>query len=413
MHEEKSHDWEEIYANCDFGLSSEPRAKDVRRKPILAEREREERKGMKEWVNARRMQQRTTSERDGVKWVERRGVNVLKKLLKKVKKLYRESRPPCLPGGPHICIVKSRLVNDKIRKSESLRGEIIRPVCKCKLLRNFLPSPPFRARYFWQIFRERECGIVSANVREDGRQRNIYTCAWESEVTCDTCDERTERSRQKEKKEPSDKWSSTVRLRDIEEKRNRVAGKTRTTIENGRYHKCHYPSNPSATESMRNKECRNNESWPNPAWQKIGLFWSAFASTRYMLFSYIYIYGFVLYILLNRSQYARSIPMLISYLSSNGFSTNAWSSFETSINVPYLMGNISSYRLRFLSRPCVARESREWKIARTREWRKGTRVWIVCTRVPREAHTKWEWEHVMPVFLEYITCAYVSTSSRV
>jgi len=49
----------------------------------------------------------------------------------------------------------------------SIRGEIIRPVCKCKLLRNFLPSPPFRARYFWQIFRERECGKVSANVRED------------------------------------------------------------------------------------------------------------------------------------------------------------------------------------------------------------------------------------------------------
>lgn len=60
---------------------------------------------------------KTTSERDGVKRVERRGVNVLKKIAKKkVKKLYRESRPPCLPGGPHICIVKSRLVNDKIRK---------------------------------------------------------------------------------------------------------------------------------------------------------------------------------------------------------------------------------------------------------------------------------------------------------
>lgn len=128
-----------------------------------------------------------------------------------MKKLYRESRPPCLPGGPHICIVKSRLVNDKIRKSESLRGEIIRPVCKCKLLRNFLPSPPFRARYFWQIFRERECGIVSANVREDGRQRNIYTCAWESEVTCDTCDEDGEIEAGREKKEPLDKWSSTVR----------------------------------------------------------------------------------------------------------------------------------------------------------------------------------------------------------
>lgn len=66
-------------------------------------------------------QQRTMSERDGMKRVERRGVNVLKKLLKKVKKLYRESRPPWLPGGPHICIVKSRLVNDKIRRSEFKR----------------------------------------------------------------------------------------------------------------------------------------------------------------------------------------------------------------------------------------------------------------------------------------------------
>lgn len=47
---------------------------------------------------------------------------MLKKIAKKkVKKLYRESRPPCLPGGPHICIVKSRLVNDKIRKSEFKR----------------------------------------------------------------------------------------------------------------------------------------------------------------------------------------------------------------------------------------------------------------------------------------------------
>lgn len=51
MHEEKSHDWEEIYANCDFGLSSEPRAKDVRRKPILAEREMtSERVWKREWM---------------------------------------------------------------------------------------------------------------------------------------------------------------------------------------------------------------------------------------------------------------------------------------------------------------------------------------------------------------------------
>jgi len=43
--------------------------------------------------------------------------------------------------------------------------------------------------------------------------------------------------------------------REIERKRRRIERQaTRTTIKNGRYHKCHYPSNPSATESMRNNE---------------------------------------------------------------------------------------------------------------------------------------------------------------
>lgn len=100
MHEEKSHDWKEIYTNCDFGLSSEPRAKDVRRKPILAERKRDEEwKGMKEWVNARRMQQRTTSERERVKdGVERRGVNVLKKIAKKSEEIIQRE-PTSLPTG--------------------------------------------------------------------------------------------------------------------------------------------------------------------------------------------------------------------------------------------------------------------------------------------------------------------------
>lgn len=200
----------------------------------------------------------------------------------------------------------------------SLRGEIIRPVCKCKLLRNFLPSPPFRAWYFWQIFRERECRKVSANVREDGRQRNIYTCAWESEVTCDTCDERTERSRQEERRSQRTNGParSDVRLRDTGEKRNREAGETRTTIENGRYHKCHYPSNPSATKSMRNKECRAMNLDQILLDRKLS--YSGLPLLPHaMLFSYIY--GFVLYILSNRSQHTRNIPMLISYLSSNGF----------------------------------------------------------------------------------------------
>lgn len=179
----------------------------------------------------------------------------------------------------------------------SLRGEIIRPVCKCKLLRNFLPSPPFRARYFWQIFRERECGKVSANVREDGRQRNIYTCVWESGVTCDTCDERTERSRQEEREEAIGQIGparSDVRLRDTGEKRNREAGKTRTTIENGRYHKCHYPSNPSATESMRNKECRTMNLDQILLDRKLG--YSGLPSLPHAIIIFIYIRLRIIYI---------------------------------------------------------------------------------------------------------------------
>lgn len=90
MHEEKSHDWEEIYANCDFGLSSEPRAKDVRRKPILAERERWRAKGYERVSECEMEQSKTTSERDGMKRVERRGVNVLKKIAKKKWRNYTE-----------------------------------------------------------------------------------------------------------------------------------------------------------------------------------------------------------------------------------------------------------------------------------------------------------------------------------
>lgn len=91
MHEEKSHDWEEIYANCDFGLSSEPRAKDVRRKPILAERERWRAKGYERASECETERQGTTSERDK-EWngVERWGVNVLKKIAKKKWRNYTE-----------------------------------------------------------------------------------------------------------------------------------------------------------------------------------------------------------------------------------------------------------------------------------------------------------------------------------
>jgi len=120
-------------------------------------------------------------------------------------------------------------------------------------------------------------------------------------------------------KEPLDNWSSTVRRstpRYRREKESRVAGKTRTTIKNGRYHKCHYPSNPSATESMRNKECRTMNLDQILLDRKLD--YSDLPSLpRYVTFIYIRLR--IIYILPNRSQHARSIPMLISYLSSNGF----------------------------------------------------------------------------------------------
>lgn len=170
----------------------------------------------------------------------------------------------------------------------SLRGEIIRPVCKCKLLRNFLPSPPFRARYFWQIFRECECGEVSANVKED-REIFIHVCEnLKLHVT------RVTRGRRDQIRKREEVIGQMVQHGPTfdSEIQERKAGKTRTTIENGRYHKCHYPSNPSATESMRNKECRTMNLDQNPAWQKIILVCLRF-HTQYIFF----IYGFVLYIL--------------------------------------------------------------------------------------------------------------------
>lgn len=70
-----------------------------------------------------------------------------------------------------------------------------------------------------------------------------------------------------------------VRLsRDAGEKKKKSIAErqaTRITIENGRYHKCHYPSNPSATESMRNKERRTMNLGQSCLTEKIGLFWSA------------------------------------------------------------------------------------------------------------------------------------------
>lgn len=107
-----------------------------------------------------------------MKRVERRGVNALKKIAKKSEEIIQRE-PTSLPtgGSAYMYCKESRLVNDKIRKKRVLRGEIIRPVCKCKLLRNFLPSPSFRARYFWQIFREGECKQVSANVRQRKREK--------------------------------------------------------------------------------------------------------------------------------------------------------------------------------------------------------------------------------------------------
>lgn len=142
----------------------------------------------------------------------------------------------------------------------SLRGEIIRPVCKCKLLRNFLPSPPFRARYFWQIFRERECGQVSANVREEDREIFKHVCEnLKLRVTRVTRENEEIESRQEERRSHWTKnWSSTVRRstqRYRREKRKiEKQAKRAQPSRMADYHKCHYPSNPSATESMRNKE---------------------------------------------------------------------------------------------------------------------------------------------------------------
>lgn len=182
----------------------------------------------------------------------------------------------------------------------SLRGEIIRPVCKCKLLRNFLPSPPFRARYFWQIFRERECGQVSANVREeDGRQRNIYTCVWESEVTCDTCDERErgDRGRKREEAIGQKNWSSTVRRstqRYRREKENREAGETRTTIENGRLSQMSLSIQPFGhREYEEQRECRTMNLDQILLDRKFG--YSGLPSLPHatLFFSYIYIYLYI------------------------------------------------------------------------------------------------------------------------
>lgn len=156
MHEEKSHDWEEIYANCEFGATGKRRS--AQTDPSWEKEKKRKRwsaKGYASVSECEKERQTITSEwvRNETYRKKRNECAKNEEIDKKMKKLYRESRPPCLPGGPHICIVKTRLVNDKIRET-SLRGEIIRPVRKCKLLRNFLPSPPFRARYFWQIFRE-------------------------------------------------------------------------------------------------------------------------------------------------------------------------------------------------------------------------------------------------------------------
>lgn len=102
MYEEKSHDWEEIYANCDFGLSSEPRAKDVRRKPILAERKRitSERVRMGEWMGDGSERRRRAKE--NTEWEtcrEMRSECAKKKLLKKSEEIIQREPTPLPTGG--------------------------------------------------------------------------------------------------------------------------------------------------------------------------------------------------------------------------------------------------------------------------------------------------------------------------
>lgn len=67
------------------------------------------------------------------------------------------------------------------------------------------------------------------------------------------------KKKRKEEREQSDKWSSTIRLcRDVGKRKNRLQrGRQRAQPSRmADITKCHYPSNPSATESMRNKERR-------------------------------------------------------------------------------------------------------------------------------------------------------------
>lgn len=60
----------------------------------------------------------------------------------------------------------------------SLRGEIIRPVCKCKLLRNFLPSPTLSCTILLaNLSRERECGKSKRECERRRKTENyLYMC---------------------------------------------------------------------------------------------------------------------------------------------------------------------------------------------------------------------------------------------
>jgi len=262
----------------------------------------------------------------------------------------------------------------------SLRGEIIRPVCKCKLLRNFLPSPPFRARYFWQIFRECECGEVSANVRED-RKIFIHVCEnLKLRVTRVTRRRRDQIRKRKEVIGQMVQHGPTQRYR-REKQAKRAQPSRMADITNVIIHPTLRPPRVWETKSVGQwiltKSCLTEN-------------YSGLPSLPHAIY-FFHIRLRIIYIISNRS-----IPMIISYLSSNGFPLTREAPPKRASTFRIIMGIFLLTRLQFLLRPYVARESREkeWKIARAREWRKGTKVWIVYARVYQEKHTRNENENM-------------------
>lgn len=195
----------------------------------------------------------------------------------------------------------------------SLRGEIIRPVCKCKLLRNFLPSPTLSCTILLaNLSRERECGKSKRECERRRKTENyLYMCVriWSYMWHVWREDGEIEAGKKDKKAighvvQHGPTFDSEIQ----ERKGNREAGKTRTTIENGRYHKCHYPSNPSAIESMRNEKCRTMNLDQILLDRKLG--YSGLPSLPhailFFIYTYIYTASYYIYYLIARNMLAVS-----------------------------------------------------------------------------------------------------------